>query len=66
MSKHVQGLPRKADKYYEACKKRYGETSDVKSYCARVAWNIYCSHVDPNYPSCTKFGKTWGKPYSDD
>jgi hypothetical protein len=47
-------------KYVDPCMKRYGN----KEYCWRVAWNIYCSHVDPKYPGCTKYGRKWGKPYS--
>lgn len=56
---HMSG-PKRLDKYYTPCMKRYKN----KEYCARVSWSIYCSHVDPKYPGCTRYGKKWGKPYS--
>lgn len=52
--------PPELGKYYSKCRERY----DDKEYCARVAWNIYCSHVNPGYEGCTQFGKKWGPPYS--
>jgi hypothetical protein len=39
--------------------------SDDKAaeYCARVAWDIFCSKND--HPSCKQpKGKRWGPPYS--
>jgi len=60
--KHMQG-PKEINKYYEACMKRYGDTKG-KSYCARVAWSIYCQHVRPDDPSCSPETKTPGPPYS--
>jgi hypothetical protein len=51
--------PKEVNKYYKNCMERY----DEEAYCARVAWSIFCAHVDSDHPSCTKFGKEWGKPY---
>jgi len=52
--KHMAG-PKALDKYYEKCMSK-GDKS--KEYCARVAWSIYCQHVNPSYEGCTKYGKT--------
>ena len=57
---HMRG-PAALDKYYNVCMDRY----DNKEYCARTAWNIFCSYVNPDHPGCTEFGKTWGPPYSE-
>ena len=51
--------PARVNKYYDKCMKDYNN----KEYCARVAWNIYCSYVNPNHEGCTEAGKTWGPPY---
>jgi hypothetical protein len=48
VSKHLSGAPREIDKYYESCFKRYKN----KEYCARVAWAIYCQHVNPQWSGC--------------
>jgi hypothetical protein len=48
-------------KYYDKCMKR----KDDAEYCARVAWSIYCAHVNPKYKGCTGYGKRWGRPYSE-
>lgn len=53
-------VTKRLHKYVDPCMKRYGNPA----YCWRVAWSIYCTHVDPKYPGCTKYGKKWGKPYS--
>lgn len=53
-------VSKRLHKYVDPCMKRYGN----QAYCWRVAWSIYCSHVNPKYPGCTRYGKTWGKPYS--
>jgi hypothetical protein len=45
---HVKGLPPGQQKHYEDCMKRYSD----KSYCASVAWSIYCKHVNPNSEHC--------------
>lgn len=37
-------------KYVDPCMKRYHN----KGYCWRVAWSVYCSHINPKYPGCTK------------
>ncbi len=46
---HMRG-PKALDKYYTPCMTRYRN----KEYCARVAWKIYCSHVNPKYPGCSR------------
>lgn len=53
--------PKKVKKYYEECMK---SKKHDKEYCARVAWSIYCSNVNPDYEGCTMYGKKWGRPYS--
>ena len=58
--KKTKAISKRLHKYVDPCMKRY----DNPAYCWRVAWNIYCAHVDPKYPGCTKYGKKWGKPYS--
>jgi len=58
--KHEIAGPKGVQKYYDNCMDRYHD----QEYCARVAWNIYCSHVNPGHEGCTEFGKTWGPPYS--
>ena len=58
--KKSKALSKRLHKYVDPCMKRYNNPA----YCWRVAWNIYCSNVDPKYPGCTKYGKKWGKPYS--
>jgi len=63
-SKHVKGMPRRFDKYYEACKERYGESAEAKEYCVRVAKTIYCTYVNPQSPSCGPGAKGFGPPYS--
>jgi len=53
-------VTKRLHKYVDPCMKRYRNPA----YCWRVAWSIYCSRIDPKYPGCTKYGKKWGKPYS--
>jgi len=60
-ARHMKG-PVILDKYYLACKARRGESPEAKEYCARIAWQIFCSHIAPGYSGCTDFGK--GKSYS--
>ena len=49
--------PKPVDRYYQQCRKRY--PNKAKAYCARTAWNIYCSYKNPNHPGCTEYGKDW-------
>jgi hypothetical protein len=58
--KKTAEMSQRLDRYVGTCMKRYRDPG----YCWRVAWSIMCSHVNPNYPGCTKYGKRWGKPYS--
>ena len=51
----VEG-PADVSRYYDDCKKKNPDKDD--EYCARVAWQIYCMHKNPDYPGCTKYGKT--------
>lgn len=60
VSRKTAAVSKRLHKYVDPCMKRYGNPA----YCWRVAWSIYCSHVNPKYPGCTKYGKRWGKPYS--
>jgi hypothetical protein len=55
-----RAVAKRLHKYVDPCMKKYNNPG----YCWRVAWNIYCSNVNPRYPGCTKYGKRWGKPYS--
>lgn len=48
--------PADVERYYDDCRKKYPEKGE--EYCARVAWQIYCTHKNPDYPGCTKYGKT--------
>jgi hypothetical protein len=50
--------PAEVQRYYEACRDRGYD----KSYCARVAWSIYCIYKNPAYPGCRK--RRWGPPYT--
>lgn len=52
---HVKGAPAKVNQLYERIKKKQPDQSD--EYCARVAWQVYCSHVNPDYKGCTPAGK---------
>lgn len=53
-------VKKKLKEYYDKCQERYKD----KEYCSRVAWQIYCMHVNPEYEGCTEYGKTKGQPYS--
>ena len=59
---HIKGAPPDVNRYYADCRKK--QPAKSKEYCARVAWQVFCSHKDPDYPGCTQFGKTRGPPYS--
>lgn len=52
--------PADVERYYKECKKNPPSTAKgrVEEYCARVAWQIYCSHKNPNHPGCTEYGRT--------
>ena len=58
----MKNAPKDVDRYYKDCRKK--QKGKSKEYCARVAWQIYCMHKNPDYKGCTKFGKTKGPPYS--
>jgi len=60
LKRKTKAVSKRLHKYVDPCMKRHNNPS----YCWRVAWNIYCSNVDPKYPGCTKYGRKWGKPYS--
>jgi len=53
---HIKGAPDDVNRYYEKCRKDQPDKSE--EYCARVAWQIYCTNKNPDDPSCTKYGKT--------
>lgn len=46
--------PKAANDIYLKCRAK----SDDKAYCARVAWQAYCTNINPDYKGCTKYGKT--------
>jgi hypothetical protein len=48
--------PADVERYYKDCRKK--SPNKGKEYCARVAWQIYCTNKNPDYPGCTKYGKT--------
>jgi hypothetical protein len=52
--------PKDVERYYNECKKNPPSTAKgrVEEYCARVAWQRFCSNKDPSYPGCTEYGKT--------
>jgi hypothetical protein len=52
--------PKPVTRYYEKCMKKKKQ----ESYCARVAWSIYCAYKNPGYEGCTEYGRRWGAPYS--
>lgn len=58
--KHINGPP-SVNRYYEEClkSKTAQRQSNPKEYCARVAWNRYCSYKNPDYPGCTEKGRDW-------
>jgi len=43
-------IARRLHTYVDPCMKHYGDPG----YCWRVAWSIYCSHVNPSYRGCNK------------
>lgn len=58
--KRQAAKPSTVEKYYKDCMKNPPSTAKGReeSYCARVAWQIFCKHKDPSYPGCTEYGKT--------
>jgi hypothetical protein len=58
--------PAAVERYYKDCLKDPPKTAKGRKeeYCARVAWQIYCSEDNPSYSGCTEYGKTKkSKPY---
>lgn len=53
-------MPADVERYKKECEDSPPETAKgrVKEYCARVAWQRYCSNKNPSYPGCTEYGKT--------
>jgi len=47
-------VKKEVNKYYKECRADGGS----QEYCARVAWQIYCENVNPDYEGCTEFGET--------
>jgi len=45
--------PAKVNKYYYQCRAK----GYPQSYCAAVAWTIYCKYVNPEYPGCGRSKK---------
>jgi hypothetical protein len=56
-AKHLEG-PAPLDKYYEECMKSGYKD---KTKCAKLAWSIYCTHVNPGFEGCTSKGKDLNK-----
>lgn len=63
--KMKEGKPAKVIEIADAIRRDEPGTSDEKAY--RMAWETYCSYVNPGYSSCTPKGKSKRKspkPYS--
>jgi len=58
--------PAAVERYYKDCMKDPPKNAKGRKeeYCARIAWEVYCSEKNPSYPGCTEYGKTKkSRPY---
>lgn len=49
-------VPKKVVEIADAIRRDNPDTSDAKSYA--MAWETFCSYVDPSYEGCTLKGKS--------
>jgi hypothetical protein len=49
-------VPKKVVEIADAIRRDNPDTSDEKAY--RMAWETYCSYVNPGYEGCTSKGKS--------
>lgn len=52
LEESIAGAPERVNQYYRQCRKN--QLGKPKEHCAKVAWSIFCSHVDPRNASCGK------------
>jgi hypothetical protein len=56
-AEHLEG-PAPLDKYYMECMK---DGYKDKTRCSKLAWSIFCTHVNPRFEGCTSKGKDLNK-----
>lgn len=54
IAKH-KGVPKKVDEIAHAIERDQNESPEVAH---RIAWESYCSYVNPSYDGCTSKGKS--------
>jgi hypothetical protein len=53
--------PKAVERYYKDCMASKTGKAKGESYCAAVAWSIYCKHKKPDSPHCKQAEYFTGK-----